>query len=293
MSTINRPRARSPLRFTLSGLLMLVLSISMGLALWRLPGGTSVQFLYGCFVPWFVLGMAQRANLAWDAARQSSSRDSATRMGQRVAVAVPIAIAMLLMCAFLLEAATHVDWFNLNADLGDYEQLGSWILHRLTWTLFFFAIVCGYWSGDPLAGTPPARRGTWATLLPVGFIATALLVVLLIVNTAAILAMAYEGMEGVANFQPIRWAGHSFDPWAAKPVAVQRGFIVGGLVSMALLFGALTSIIVLSRRWNSGFGSGAVLISLAASLLIVTVGLTLWCGTTALPVMSPLLAETM
>ena len=30
----------------------------------------------------------------------------------------------------------------------------------------------------------------------------------------------------------MRWAGHDFDPWIAKPVQVQRGFILGGMLSV-------------------------------------------------------------
>src|SRR5437764_14121330 len=73
MSSFNLSRAIPRWRFSLGGLLLLMLSISVGLAMWRLPGATGAQFLYGCFGSWFVVGMIQRARRAWKLAPNLNS----------------------------------------------------------------------------------------------------------------------------------------------------------------------------------------------------------------------------
>jgi hypothetical protein len=293
MSSFNLSRAISRWRFSLSGLLLLMLSISVGLAMWRLPGATGAQFLYGCFGSWFVVGMIQRSRRTWKLLPSLNPLDPSLRMGLRVAIVGPTAIAMLLVCGVVMNAATRIDWFGLNAELDDYEQLGSWILHRLTWTDFFLAIVGGYWNGDPVASWPTEPASAAAMRRGVGVAAGGLLLALLVINTAAIMAMVHEGVEGVVNYQPTRWAGHNFDPWLAKPVQVQREFILGGMLSMTMLVGALGAVFVMAQRWNSSQRYRLLLAAIAISLLTTVVGMLAWCAAVALPVMSPILAQTL
>src|SRR5436190_4659310 len=81
MSTITLPRAISHWRFTLSGLLLFMLSISVGLAWWRVPGATVGQFLLGCFAAWFFVGMVQRSREAYRLASEVRHSTTAIKLG--------------------------------------------------------------------------------------------------------------------------------------------------------------------------------------------------------------------
>lgn len=207
-------------------------------------------------------------------------------------MAGPICIGLLMVLAMLMDAATRIDWFGLNADLDDYVQLGSWILHRLTWTAFFLAIVCGYRLGNSAAA--PHSDGSARRIVPRGLVLAfgLLLMGLLFFNTAALSTMVYSALDGVTNYQPMRWSGQDFQQWTAKPIFLERGFVYGGWLSMGLLLVAAAATTKLCGKWEAGARVRVAWAVVVIGCVLVAGWLVRWCAAEALPTLSPLLATT-
>jgi hypothetical protein len=294
MSAIHFPRALSPLRFSLRGLFLLMLSLSAGLAWYRLPGSTSAQFLYGCFGSWFVIGMVEQSLAAWKMRRECHQPSAAQWTGWAMAVADPLAIAALFLFSALCDIAIRADWFELRGDRDTYDQFSVWIMRRLTDTLLCFAIVCGYWPGGPAEGERRLRK-SWRDRLNAGISMAAggVLLILMLLSTAAVFNMAHTALAQMIDYQPTRWTGHDFVPARLNPPGLQRAFVWGGLLGMALIAAASAMNVMLARRWQKGVATRCLLAVLVAGLLASAVGLLLWCQHSALPALSPLTAESL
>jgi len=293
MSTISLTRAISNWRFTLSELLLFMLSISVGLARWRVPGATFDQSLLGCFTAWFIVGMVQRSREAWRLRRETSLPTASFKFGFAVAVAGPVLVALLLVVALLTDAAIRVDWFNLGRDLGSDAECDKWIARKLNDTLIGLAIVCGYWN-RAVSGDTSDRSFRVSWLWNVAIAAAGLmLLIMMLMSTAAVFNMVYTALAGVIDFQPTRWAGVEFTPAGILPAPVERAFAIGGIAAGTALLAAAASSILLARFWPKGVVVRIVLALAAASSLALAVWLLWWCAAFAFPVLSPLLAAGM
>jgi hypothetical protein len=295
MSAITFPRSISHFRFTLRGLLLLMLSLSAGLAWWRLPGATFAQFLYGCFGSWFVIGMLERSMAAWRMRQHWHRPSVAQRTGLAVAIAAPLAIGALFIFTALCDVAIRVDWFGLGRERDGYEHFGLWIMRRLTDTLLCLAIVCGYWQSGP-AEREARLQPTWRDRLRAGIsiLIGGALLILMLLSTATIFNMAYTALgQFVMDYQPTHWAGHNFVPARLNPPEMQLAFVWGGLLGMPLLALACAVNVLLARWWQTGVATRSLLTLHITGVLAAAVGLLLWCRIVALPTLSPVLAESL
>jgi len=286
------PPLRPPrLRFTLGGMFVFTLGIASGLAWWRLPNASIAQFLFGCFTAWLVTGLIQRSRRAWQLFHQAPPHSTAETAGWIIAITVPCCIAVLLVFAVVMEAERRIEWWSRDRDVDvELQFASSWLMYKLSYCLFFFAILCAYWPGKPWGDCNRRESRTGTYVVVAGTILAAACLVIYSFTSITIISEMFAALYHFEHlYQQRHFAGHLMHSRDLPAEELKVAFVHGGLLAGVFLSGAVGSVGALARWEGKGLLYKLLLVA-GAACLVATTWLVVWCARVALPALSPLIS---
>ena len=262
-------------RFSLSGFLVFVLGISVGLAVYRVEEATWPDALLACFSVWFVVGMGQSAWREYALLREAASTGP-ERWGSMVLVLKPL-LAAGMVCAglaihFVLSSDRHVD-FHFDVVLSDEF-------------LFYSGIVLGYGElSQPSINVERRQSIARCIVEGAGALLALFWIALVTSHNGLVTALVEIAIRGMELDEPL--TRDATGTWVALYTRtadrqfVLGGYIAGGLACTALLSATAIHVRLPGRRC----AVGAWIVS-----MIVAWPFLAWCYAVALPQASPLVA---
>jgi hypothetical protein len=277
------PRTR--FRFSLRGMLVFMLGIAMALAAWRLPRITLPTVVLTALVPWFTLGMIQRARQAWRSAGLALCQPEICG-GLRIEAALMLGTALLPIIALL--PLVVASWRG-----AQYEELEvSLARTKLTDILFFLALIAAYLSSAASWSSEDAFRRFKTPLLRVfGALVGVYWLLLVLVDSTLIVSLVYMAIRGVHSAQPLRIAGHDIAP-PNLHLELNRQFLFRGIAAGVLLLAAFGALLRLPQSWSRGRWTSTANVLAVCGALVAAAALVAWSLTVAFPTLAPNLAPT-
>jgi hypothetical protein len=189
-------------RFTLGGLMTVVLAVAIGLAVARLPDARWADGLLAGATSLIVLGLVNQAHDLFRSFFRHPSLTSAQRWGWRLAAAWRIGIATLLASHFLFASFDRVgvlDFLDHSVFGGDDAPLDNWEgsrIRELRGALFFLCLLIAIASGLP---QPRAGKRRWSRtgLSALSCLAAALLSVLFWSDQTIVMCLVNHTIFGI------------------------------------------------------------------------------------------------
>lgn len=277
------PRRWSWPQFNLQWLFIFVLGLGAGLSVWRLKFGLW-DSLGACFLAWIAVGLIQTSCAAFRQWRDERAAPQGRQFYLALAMLWPLGTLLLVMTYLTFRIGYEQKWLVFSGHDGFFGG------DALRDAPLYAAIVLAFCNWLPAAKRPWTNRGLVKSIL--GTIAALVWCLLVVRNTIMVPVLVHIAIRGLENSLPMRWGGRVLYPENMQ-LELTSLFHHRAAVAALLLAGAVAGLLMLSKSWHSTRQRQLAALTLWMACGIGAAWLVHWCGSLALPRLSPFLAGQM
>ncbi|MDX1945445.1 MAG: hypothetical protein SFU86_08550 [Pirellulaceae bacterium] len=275
------------IRFSLGGLLTGIFGLACALAYSRLESTTWSERLLAGYLGLFVVGMGQ---MAWQAFQLWKNRPAGLPRDSRFALLLGVLWPLASVGAIALATTADLARNDKSAPEPVNDMSKWWVQPGLIQALLFLAIIGGYARPPRQTWRGAGALSPWNVVFAVVAVGLGgFWIAVLAESQLAHASLIHLAIRSIHLNSPKRWLGRDFLPDYVCP-QLEREFIYRGLLAGILAAAAFGLLVGFACAWRRPrMIRAAWLLAWIGS--VAAIGwLMWWCGESALPVISPVVA---